>query len=32
MGLPELVSEPRMVTVGHWKGSAMDHEWLFKDK
>jgi len=20
-----------MVTVGHWKGSTMDHEWLFKD-
>jgi hypothetical protein len=20
-----------MVTVGHWKGSTMDHEWLFYD-
>jgi hypothetical protein len=20
-----------MVTVGHWKGATMDHEWLFWD-
>jgi hypothetical protein len=20
-----------MVTIGHWKGGTMDHEWLFWD-
>jgi hypothetical protein len=20
-----------MATIGHWKGSTMDHEWLFWD-
>jgi hypothetical protein len=24
-------AKPPHVTIGHWKGATMDHEWLFWD-